>query len=105
MNNLYGSDDPDAGLDEGDVVHVAHLYKVVAGDTVRRFAQICSCFCARPSSFVSQYFCTVFHQDLVPPPLKFYRSMPMYAVLKFYAFCWLAGLFSNRRFKAKHLDW
>ena len=32
------SDDPDAGLDEGDVVRIAHAYKAVAGDTVSRLA-------------------------------------------------------------------
>ena len=30
------SDDPDAGLDEGDIVRIAHAYKAVAGDTVSR---------------------------------------------------------------------
>lgn len=43
------SDDPDAGLDEGEIVRVAHLYSVVAGDTVSRFELHLVFF--QPSSF------------------------------------------------------
>ena len=40
----FASDDANAGLDEGDVVRVAHAYRVVAGDTIGRLVE-CSVAC------------------------------------------------------------
>ena len=40
----FDSDDANAGLDEGDVVRVAHAYRVVAGDTIGRLVE-CSVAC------------------------------------------------------------
>ena len=39
MRVTLDSDDANAGLDEGDVVRVAHAYRVVAGDTVGRLVE------------------------------------------------------------------
>ena len=44
MRVTFDSDDANAGLDEGDVVRVAHAYRVVAGDTVGRLV-VCSVEC------------------------------------------------------------
>lgn len=49
------SDDPDAGLDEGDVVRIAHAYKAVAGDTVSRLAPPWICFSVILRGFVHAF--------------------------------------------------
>ncbi len=55
------SDDADAGLDEDEIVRVAHMYRVVAGDSVSRsYAQSPYFFWAVFASIaILMYFCSI----------------------------------------------
>ena len=75
------SQDADAGLDEDEIVRVAHMYRVVAGDSVSRslahldFTLFLSCFCVL-IVILTLFFVAVLPQGSVLARRSCWHSMP-----------------------------